>query len=101
LEILRETTTDLPQHDYIVAGDKMLAYRKWSTGEWAVFKKPMSFSKKGRTFSKLKEAVPAVLDDASVITVQGSGGKTYTIRNGKCSCPGFGFRGHCKHVEAL
>ena len=100
MEILRETTHDLPKHDYAVEGDKMLAYKKWSAGEWVVFKKPMSFSKKGRTFSTLKDKGP-VLNDADVITVQGSGGKTYTIRNGKCSCPGFGFRGHCKHVEAL
>jgi len=99
LEILRETTIDLPKHDYVVDGTKILAYRKNCTGEWLVFKKPMNFDKRGRTFDKLNEKGPAVLDDKSVITVQGSGGKTYTIRNGQCSCPGFGFRGHCKHVE--
>lgn len=100
MEILRETTEDLPKHDYAVEGTKALAYRKWSEGEWIVFKKPVSFDKRGRTFSTLKEKGPAAVADDSVITVQGSGGKTYTIRNGRCSCPGFGFRGTCKHVEA-
>lgn len=44
-------------------------------------------------------------------TVQGSGGKTYTVAYGptprgpyqydwSCTCSGFKFRGKCKHVEA-
>jgi hypothetical protein len=41
--------------------------------------------------------------DREVITVQGSKGNTYTvIKEGSktsCSCPGFGFRKTCKHVQ--
>jgi hypothetical protein len=33
-------------------------------------------------------------------TVQGSNGKTYQVTgNYKCTCPGFTFRGSCKHLE--
>lgn len=40
------------------------------------------------------------------VIVQGSGDKVYTVtRKGdgslSCSCPGFGFRGRCKHVEQV
>ena len=39
------------------------------------------------------------------ITVQGSKGNTYIVtkENGKvsCSCPGYGFRKTCKHVQEL
>ena len=46
-----------------------------------------------------------VKSNREVIAVQGSKGKTYTIikENGKatCSCPGFGFRKTCKHVQGL
>lgn len=40
------------------------------------------------------------------LTVEGSKGKTYTITvssDGKatCSCPGFGFRRTCKHLEQV
>ena len=46
-----------------------------------------------------------VKSNRETITVQGSKGKTYTIikENGKatCSCPGFGFRKTCKHVQGL
>jgi predicted nucleic acid-binding Zn finger protein len=31
--------------------------------------------------------------------VKGSNGNTYTIEDGKCSCPGFTYRGNCKHVK--
>lgn len=46
-----------------------------------------------------------VKSSREVIPVKGSKGKTYTIikENGKatCSCPGFGFRKTCKHVQGL
>lgn len=38
------------------------------------------------------------------VTVQGSAGKTYTVTLGQttnCTCPGFTFRGDCKHVKEL
>jgi hypothetical protein len=38
--------------------------------------------------------------EPKVRTVKGSGGKTYQVTgNYKCTCPGFTFRGTCKHLE--
>ena len=62
-----------------------------------VFKNPIKqFSKARRKFKKIGER-PEELP-AGVVTVQGSNGKVYYIDDGKCSCPGFKFRGNCKHT---
>ncbi len=46
-----------------------------------------------------------VKSSRKTITVQGSKGNTYIVtkENGKatCTCPGFGFRKTCKHVQEL
>ncbi len=46
-----------------------------------------------------------VKSNSETITVQGSKGNTYIVtkENGKatCTCPGFGFRKTCKHVQEL
>lgn len=43
-------------------------------------------------------------EESEVWTVEGSKGNEYTVtRKGEqwsCTCPGFGFRGQCKHVNA-
>jgi len=63
-----------------------------------VFKNPIKqFSKARRKFKKIGERPEEFASD--VIIVKGSKGNTYTIEDGKCSCPGFTFRGNCKHVK--
>lgn len=46
-----------------------------------------------------------VNSNRETITVQGSKGNTYIVtkENGKatCTCPGFGFRKTCKHIQEL
>ena len=65
-----------------------------------VFKNPIKqFSKSRRKFTKIGEREEELAP--GVITVQGSNGKVYTIDNGKCSCPGYTFRGNCKHVKQV
>ena len=62
------------------------------------FKDPIKqFSKARRKFKKIGERTEEFASD--VIVVKGSKGNTYTIEDGKCSCPGFTFRGNCKHVK--
>ncbi len=61
--------------------------------------------------SRIVEVMGAKVDYVPVksnretITVQGSKGNTYIVtkENGKatCTCPGFGFRKTCKHVQEL
>ena len=63
-----------------------------------VFKNPIkNFSKSRRKFEKIGERPEELAPDA--ITVKGSNGNIYTIQDGKCSCPGFTFRGNCKHIK--
>ena len=65
-----------------------------------VFKNPLKqFSKSRRKFTKICERAEELAP--GVITVQGSNGKVYTIDDGKCSCPGYTFRGNCKHVKQV
>ena len=54
------------------------------------------FSKSKRKFKKIGEREEELASDA--VKVQGSNGKVYIIQDGKCSCPGFTFRGKCKHI---
>ena len=64
------------------------------------FKNPMKqFSKSRRKFRLIGEW-PEELPEGA-ITVKGSKGNTYTIINNKCSCPGFKFRGSCKHLAQV
>lgn len=63
-----------------------------------VFKNPLKgFSKSRRKFVKIGERTETY--HPNVKHVQGSNGKIYTILDGKCSCPGFIYRGNCKHVR--
>lgn len=99
IEILQETT------DW---GKKKIAngiYHVNSAGQLVqhndkVFKNPIKqFSKSRRKFTKIGER-PEELS-ANVKVVKGSNGKTYTIEDGKCSCPGYTFRGNCKHIKEV
>jgi hypothetical protein len=64
------------------------------------FKNPIKqFSKSRRKFRLIGEW-PEELPEGA-ITVKGSKGNTYTIINKKCSCPGFKFRGSCKHINQV
>ena len=68
-----------------------------------VFKNPLKqFSKSKRTFDKIDQYEDTAEPKTSnAIIVKGSKGNTYTIEDGKCSCPGYTFRGNCKHVKEL
>jgi predicted nucleic acid-binding Zn finger protein len=63
-----------------------------------VFKAPMKqFSKSRRKFVKISEYQEELPERG--IVVKGSNGKSYIIVDNKCSCPGFKFRGQCKHTQ--
>lgn len=63
-----------------------------------VFKNPLKgFSKSRRKFVKIGERTDIYHPD--VRRVEGSNGKIYIITDGKCSCPGFMYRGDCKHAR--
>ena len=65
-----------------------------------VFKNPIKqFSKARRKFVKIGERPEEV--ESHVIKVEGSKGNIYYVdtEKGTCTCPGFTFRGTCKHVK--
>jgi hypothetical protein len=99
IEILQEVT-DWPDgtrnHIYHINGSgKMVAYDNGSGLH--TFSRPLSFDKARRKFVKLEQLADQLPTGA--IEVKGSNGATYIVHEGTCTCPGFKFRGNCKHVN--
>jgi len=121
MQALRETTQwrdgTTANHTYLIDGDKMVAYIRVGTTEPFWFKQPIKgFSKSGRKFEQvdaglfnswrdlLKAHVALAESMPWIKTVAGSKpGVTYTVNTDEntCTCPGFTFRGACKHVKEL
>jgi len=86
---------------HVNSANELVAYQPNSSAKLTTFKNPMKgFSKSRRKFNIVKEYEDNT-SDPNVIEVKGSNGNVYVIRDGKCSCPGFTYRGKCKHVEAI
>lgn len=111
-EILMETTDwDFPNHTYLVSNGKLIAYLNVLTNEVKKLKGNAYFDKRNREFKKVKNAKLEKLmvkqDDVEPsIQIKSDSGKTYTItkKEGKylsCTCPGFTYRGYCKHTDKV
>ena len=91
-------------HTYLLDGDKMVAYVRYGTNEPFWFKNPIRIDKRGRKFENVSDALFNmsfnVLTPNNTREVQGSKGQTYIINldENTCTCPGFTFRGTCKHI---
>ena len=110
LKAVLETTKwsgDLsPNHAYLLDGDKIMAYQP-AGGAVVYLSGAMRLRAKGRTFQSIparsspfrkgKPVAPATIE------VVGSKGDRYFLDPAKrtCTCPGFTFRGACKHLERL
>jgi hypothetical protein len=105
MEALRETTGgDFHPHIYLLDGTTLVAYIKQGTTEPFYFSKGIkNFDKRGRQFEKVSTSLFDVHVESAVIEVQGSKGAVYYVdpEAKSCTCPGYNFRGKCKHVEAL
>ena len=66
------------------------------------FKNPLKIDTRGRTFEELGEATAPAPE---AITRTGSKGEIYYLTEEDdgwvCTCPGFKFRGACKHVAEM
>ncbi len=102
MEALIETTgAAFPAHTYLLDGNNLVAYVKVNTNEPFYFKQPIKgFDKRGRKFVKGNINLFTVKANTYERTVQGSKGQTYRVNDaeGTCTCPGFTFRGACKHL---
>jgi hypothetical protein len=95
-----------PNHTYLLEGDKVIAYRKWHDSPAEFFKKPMRFDRARRKFEEMEYDAKIWGEQkvlGHIIRVAGSKGQTYEVNTETktCSCTGFQFRGHCKHIEQI
>lgn len=81
-----------PNFVYVVNDSKSKLISFINDFGMTTFKTPLPFSTRGRKFTVLKEELEGKV-------VLGSKGEKYVVSNGKCTCPGFKFRGDCKHVK--
>jgi hypothetical protein len=103
MEAVRETTGGLfPAHIYLLDGNNLVSYIKTGETEPFYFKKPIKgFDKRGRKFESVTPNPFKVKTQSNLIKVKGSKGNEYTIDTDAqtCNCPGFTFRGACKHLD--
>lgn len=108
MKFYRETTAwDVPNHVYLLSTDKskMFGYIRCGTEVAETFKKPYRFDARGRTFQEVRELGEINLDEVKTEKWEftGSKGDTYVVQkiDGQlsCSCPGYQFRGDCKHLQ--
>ena len=102
MEALRETTGgQFPPHTYLLDGNNLVSYIKSGETEPFYFKNPIKgFDKRGRKFVNVTPNPFKVKTSSNLITIKGSNGKEYQIDPDAktCNCPGYTFRGTCKHV---
>jgi hypothetical protein len=97
-------------HTYLLNGDQMIAYIRVGTSVPFYFKNPIRISKSGRKFEVVE---PNPFDNIPTVVVQQELGNTREIDGSKgakyivdldaktCTCPGYTYRGTCKHTKEL
>lgn len=90
-------------HTYLLDGDSMIAYLKFGKGEPYYFNKPIRISRSGRKFERLTVNPFEVVVPTALVEVEGSKGNVYYVNpeDKTCTCPGYTFRGSCKHTKDL
>ncbi len=82
------------------------AGQKWAVSgqHWVEVPETLTLDRVGEYMIVEEREAPAQPADVTSYEVQGSTGNTYTVTdNGgtwTCTCPGFGWRRKCKHVDA-
>lgn len=106
MEALKETTdwgsSTALNHTYLLDGNNLVAYIKHGDANPYYFKSPIKgFDKRGRKFAVVTPNPFKQKKQSNTIAVQGSKGQTYYVdpEAKTCTCPGFQFRGTCKHLE--
>ena len=105
MEAVREVTDwATPNHTYLLDGTTLVAYIKQGTSEPFYFSKGIKqFDKRGRKFVPADKNLFEASASTNLIEVQGSKGAVYYVdpELHSCTCPGFTFRGKCKHTDIL
>lgn len=103
MEALRETTGgQFPPHTYLLDGTTLIAYIKANETTPFYFKNGIKgFDKRGRKFETVKpNPFKENKREEHRRQVTGSKGQIYWVDDQEktCTCPGFTFRGACKHL---
>jgi hypothetical protein len=100
MEAVIETTGgQFPAHTYLLDGNNLVAYVKKGETTAFYFKNPIKgFDKRGRKFVPGNIKLFTTKKASNERTVIGSGGQAYTVTEQSCTCPGFTYRGTCKHM---
>jgi hypothetical protein len=102
MEALRETTGGLfHPHTYLLDGTTLVAYIKAGETKPFYFKNGIKgFDKRGRKFEKADAKLFKEQKNVATIAITGSKGQVYYVdpEAKTCTCPGFTFRGACKHM---
>jgi hypothetical protein len=107
--ILVQETTDwtTPNHVYLLDDSRqyMHGYIKRGAADLQMFKAPIRFSTRGRSFHFIRSYNGETQDDAKHIVsvqVEGSRGDKYTVilqdNEITCDCTGFKYRAECRHI---
>jgi hypothetical protein len=89
-------------HTYLLEGDKMLAYIRQGTEDEFWFKEPIRIDKRGRKFEQVENLFTGLAGKIQNLKeITGSKGQKYIVNldENTCTCPGFTFRGACKHIK--
>lgn len=102
---LKEITVwDVPNHIYITNDSRSKLHGYVVDGKLTEFVKPLQFDTRRRRFQTVENQWIQPDNSATTRTVTGSRGTVYTItiQDGQehCSCSGFKFRGHCRHISS-
>lgn len=106
MKYFRETTDwDTPNHTYLLDDSKqyMHGYIQQGRADTEMFKSPIRFDTRGRTFVFVSAyAADPVERNIVSVAVEGSKGNRYTViledSVASCDCTGFKYRGECKHI---
>ena len=100
MEAVIETTGGaFHAHTYLLDGNTLVAYVKKGETTAFYFKNPIKgFDKRGRKFMPGNITLFNTKKETHGKTVIGSSGQTYTVTEDTCTCPGFTYRGTCKHM---
>jgi hypothetical protein len=111
MQVLWETTewTDTTVNNVYFMDDsksKMYAYVVKGTMEVFEFKKPIRIDLRGRSFVSIPNIWHYASPEVTIPTewtVLGSNGAKYIVRKDgtsyNCTCPGYTYRGDCRHVK--
>jgi hypothetical protein len=105
MEALREVGDNTyPNNTYLVSGNTLVAYcRENSSDKVLWLKTGIPFDKRYRKFVKADISIFDTAQPEDTIDVAGSNGNVYVVNKvtRKCSCPGFTYRGECKHIKLI